>query len=94
MYEDMLRVTRGYPKVNFRHTVAPSTEMAAKGFIPISATHEMIKEEIAIGYRDGLKALNDAQATGSNMSSMLAWLKDQAANEAKSSRNRSEKWLQ
>ena len=53
----MVRVTRGYPHINFRYTVAPTTDVPSAGIIPIKATKEMIVEEIGIGYRDGLKAV-------------------------------------
>lgn len=45
-YEDLLRITRGYPKVNFRYAVAPSEESPSKSFVPIYASHEEIEKEI------------------------------------------------
>ena len=68
-YEDMVRVTRGFPHVNFRYTVAPTTDVPEAGLVPIKATQEMIVEEIGIGYRDGLQAVLDArQANSKNVS--------------------------
>ena len=44
-YEDVLRVRRGYPDINFRHVVAPSRPMWNAGFVPIFATEEGIEFE-------------------------------------------------
>lgn len=55
--EDVLRITRGYPGVKFRHIIAPTENPPDHGYIPIFATLENIKTEIALGYTDGLKAI-------------------------------------
>ena len=57
----MVRVTRGFPHINFRYTVAPTSDVPSAGLIPIKATKEMITEEIGIGYRDGLRAVHEAK---------------------------------
>ena len=57
----MVRVTRGFPHINFRYTVAPTSDVPSAGIIPIKATKEMITEEIGIGYRDGLRAVHEAK---------------------------------
>jgi hypothetical protein len=44
-YEDVLRVRRGFPDVNFRHVVAPSRPMWDAGLVPIFATEEGIEFE-------------------------------------------------
>ena len=64
-YEDMVRVTRGFPHINFRYTVAPMTDVPSAGLVPIRATQEMIREEIDIGYRDGLRAVLEARKNSS-----------------------------
>jgi predicted acylesterase/phospholipase RssA len=66
-YEDVLRVTRGYPNVKFRHIVAPTVPVPDNGYVPIFSTKENIKKEIAIGYEDGLKAIEHAKKHGSNL---------------------------
>ena len=83
-YEDMVRVTRGYPHINFRYTVAPTTDVPSAGMIPIHATKDMITEEIEIGHRDGLKAINDAIKSGqkSNHESALKELRKLAMTDA------------
>ena len=63
-YEDVLRLTRGYPHVNFRHVVAPSVQVPESGFIPIFATKEMLAEEIKIGYADGERVIKEVRAHG------------------------------
>ena len=77
----MVRVTRGYPHVNFRYTVAPLTTVPSAGFIPVHGTIESMKEEMGIGHRDGLKAINDAKKSGinSNLQSTLAEMKKHAS---------------
>ena len=57
----MVRVTRGFPHINFRYTVAPTSDVPSGGLIPINATKETIAEEIGIGYRDGLRAVHEAK---------------------------------
>ena len=61
-YEDVVRMTRGYPNVNFRHIVAPSVQVPESGFIPINATKEMLAEEIKIGYADGERVIKEVKA--------------------------------
>lgn len=61
-YEDMLRVTRAHPHVTYRYTVAPSTAPPVSGLIPIKATKEQIREEIQLGYDDGMKTIESARA--------------------------------
>jgi len=75
-YEDMLRVTRGYPNVHFRYTVAPTQEVPSSGLVPISASNEDIRKEIDIGYQDGLRAIRDSLDDGSNLDNLLAHLKN------------------
>lgn len=41
-YEDMLRVTRAFPHVTYRYTVAPSENPPIAGLVPIKATKEQI----------------------------------------------------
>merc|ERR1712083_769070 len=78
-YEDMVRVTRGFPHVNFRYTVAPTTDVPEAGLVPIKATKEMIVEEIGIGYRDGLQAVLEAkQANSKNVSNHDLSMRDYA----------------
>jgi len=83
-YEDMVRVTRGYPHINFRYTVAPTTDVPSAGIIPIKATLDMIKEEIEIGYRDGLAAVENAKKSEkkSNHASALNNLRKLAMTDA------------
>lgn len=79
-YEDMLRVTRGYPKVYFRYAVAPSLDSPAKSAIPIFATHEEVAGEIKNGYNDGLRAMRDANyENGSNWSQTIKLLEAKIA---------------
>ena len=52
-YEDILRITRGYPHIKFRYIVAPTKPVPSSGWIPINATHEMLTEEVEIGRQDG-----------------------------------------
>ena len=60
-YEDVLRLTRGYPEIDFRHVVAPSVQVPESGFIPIFATKAMLKEEMNIGYADGVRVVNEVR---------------------------------
>ena len=62
----MTRVTRGYPHVNFRYTVAPSVALPTGGFIPIYGSRESVIEHIEIGTRDGKQAIEDAKNSGKN----------------------------
>lgn len=62
----MVRVTRGYPHINFRYTVAPSEELPSAGFMPIYGSVESVTKHIEIGLRDGKKAIEDAKASGRN----------------------------
>ena len=62
----MVRVTRGYPHIEFRYTVAPSEELPSAGFMPIYGSVESVTKHIEIGYRDGKKAIEDAKESGSN----------------------------
>lgn len=49
VYEDVLRVMRGYPNVQFRHLIAPSENMNSSFlFDDIGKTHDMMN----LGYRD------------------------------------------
>lgn len=57
LYEDMTRVTRGYPHVNFRYTIAPSVELPTAGILPIYGSQEGIQKHIEIGKADGHKAI-------------------------------------
>ena len=53
--EDLVRVTRGFHEVDFRFVVIPSEPLVAGGLVPISATKEDIRAEIAIGRKDGTR---------------------------------------
>jgi len=57
-YEDITRVIRGYPKVEFRHLIVPTTELGG-GFIPIFDDIEQIKFLLAQGEKDARRSLND-----------------------------------
>ena len=50
-YEDVTRVVRGYPKVNFRHLVSPSTDLGG-GYIPIFDGVDVAIGYIGKGYED------------------------------------------
>jgi len=65
--EDVLRITRGYPGVKFRHIIAPTENPPDHGFVPIFATVENIKAEIDLGYRDGIKAIEMVKEKGSSI---------------------------
>ena len=56
-YEDLLRVTRSHPHINFRFTIAPSKEPPIEGLLPIGAPIETIAAEIQLGYDDGKEAV-------------------------------------
>jgi len=83
----MVRVTRGYPHVNFRYTVAPLSTVPSAGFIPVNGSFESMKEEMGIGHRDGLKAIKDAKKSGinSNLQSTLDNLKKLSSGENRDS---------
>jgi len=79
-YEDLLRITRGYPKVDFRYAVAPTLPSPSKAFVPIFATHEEVEQEIKNGYYDGLRAIRDAHREhGSNWKETMKLLQEKAA---------------
>jgi hypothetical protein len=65
--EDVLRVTRGYPKIKFRHIIMPTEDPPEVPFPPIFTTVDNIEKEIALGYSDGLKAIEAAKQFGSNL---------------------------
>lgn len=46
IWEEVLRVTRGFPNVNFRYVVAPSVPAPSSSVITLSATKEDIQTEI------------------------------------------------
>jgi hypothetical protein len=55
--EDVLAVTRSYHGVEFRYIVSPTTKPPNSDLIPLRATQEDVQKEIAMGYRDALKAI-------------------------------------
>ncbi len=57
--EDVLAVTRGYPSVEFRYVVSPTTMPPNSDLIPLKASPEDVLEEMAMGYRDALKVIKD-----------------------------------
>ena len=62
--EDLFRMIRGFPDVNFRMVVEPLEHLTEKGAMPINATKEdLIKEQIQ-GAEAGLKAFSDFKASG------------------------------
>lgn len=77
-YEDMLRVTRGFPDVKIRYVVAPHRPPPSDSVITISATLDEIWEEINLGYEAALLAIEDAVEDGTNFDNMLAKLRDMA----------------
>ena len=46
MYEDLLRMTRGYPNIEMRYIVAPEEDPPNMSDIPIFATQEELIEEV------------------------------------------------
>ena len=70
-YEDVLRITRGYPNIHFRHVVAPTTQVPSSGIVPIFATTEQLKTEMDIGYKDGYRVIRYVQENDSMSSKKL-----------------------
>ena len=46
MYEDLLRVVRGYPDIQLRFVVSPTEEPPNTSTVPIFATKEEMRAEV------------------------------------------------
>lgn len=55
-YEDITRVVRGYPKVQFRHLITPKQDLGG-GYIPLFDGLEVTNQFLAQGYDDTKKHL-------------------------------------
>lgn len=55
-YNDVARVVRDYPKVNFRYIVSPSEELPSS-LVPIFATKEELKFQVDLGETDTIEAM-------------------------------------
>lgn len=55
-YEDIMRVIRGYPEVDFRFLITPTSNLPTK-FFPIYATSDEIQGQIDLGYEDAKKVI-------------------------------------
>ena len=55
-------MTRSYHGVEFRYIVKPTTKPPNSDLIPLKATQADVQAEIAMGYRDALKVIEDYKA--------------------------------
>lgn len=64
-YEDIVRMTRGYPHVKFRYVISPSetTPTSANAFlgISLSASQEQLVDEMNLGFKDAYKAILEGE---------------------------------
>ena len=69
-YEDILRVIRGYPDVQFRFVVTPSSDLPSS-FFPIYATQEEIKYQMKLGEEDAKNIIYEYLGVNETKGSMF-----------------------
>jgi len=69
--EELQRMMRGFPDVHFRLIVEPGEKLIQHGALPINAKKEDTRNEIEIGKRAGIKAVEDLKASGGISNSKL-----------------------